>query len=105
MASRWDRHMRVPAPAPRQAPPCMWRGAGMELSEDLYALQPAWGWRGRVKGGASCLNVLHLSVDTTRGRIRHSLNTSDDAKPSNAPGQLSRKRSMTGAFRRIVLRH
>ena len=80
MASRRERHMRVPAPAPRQAPPCMWRGAGMELSDDLYALQPARGWRGRVKGGASCLNVLHLSVDTTRGRIRHSLNTSDDAK-------------------------
>jgi hypothetical protein len=80
MASRSERHMRVPARAPRRAPPCMWRGPGMELSDDLYALQPAQGWRGRVKGGTSSLNVLHLSVDTTRARIRHSLNTSDAAK-------------------------
>jgi hypothetical protein len=80
MASRSDGHMRVAARAPRQPPPCMWRGAGIELSDDLYALQPAQGWRGRVKGGSSSLNVLHLSVDTTRVRVRRSLNTSDNAK-------------------------
>jgi hypothetical protein len=80
MASRSQRHGRANAPRGRRAPPCMWRGAGMELSDDLYARLPAQGWRGRVKGGASSLKVLHLDIDTVRGRIRHSLNTSDDAK-------------------------
>jgi hypothetical protein len=63
----------------------------MELSGDLYALQPAQGSRGRVKGGTSSLNVLHLSVDTTGARIRHSLNTSDDAKAIERPRAIVAK--------------
>src|SRR5262249_40620523 len=60
--------------------PCMRRGPGMELSDELYARQPLQGPRGgRVKGGMGCLNVLHLNVES-RPRIRRSLNTSDDAK-------------------------
>jgi hypothetical protein len=59
----------------------MWRGPGMELSDKLYAQQPLEGPRGGVvKGSRSSSNVLHLSVDTTRGRITRTLNTSDDAK-------------------------
>jgi hypothetical protein len=59
----------------------MWRGPGMELSDELYAQQPSQGPRGGVvKGSRSCSNVLHLNVETTRGRITRSLNTSDDAK-------------------------
>jgi hypothetical protein len=53
----------------------------MELSDELYAQQPSQGPRGGVvKGSRSCSNVLHLNVETTRGRITRSLNTSDDAK-------------------------
>jgi hypothetical protein len=74
-----------------------------ELSDELYARQPAQGPRGgRVKGGASSLNVLHLSVDITRARIRRRRTTQ---KRSNRPGQSSRKRLVTVAFRDIAWRH
>ena len=52
----------------------------MELSDELYARQPMQGWRGRVEGSRSGSNVLHLSVETTCGKITRTLNTSDDAK-------------------------
>jgi hypothetical protein len=52
----------------------------MELSDELYALQPSQGSRGRVYGSASGSNVLHLNVETSHGRITRTLNTSDDAK-------------------------
>src|ERR1700730_1479242 len=82
MARQSENHERGPARAARRrAPPCMWRGPGMELSDELYAQQPSQGPRGGVvKGSRSCSNVLHLNVETTRGRITRSLNTSDDAK-------------------------
>jgi hypothetical protein len=80
MARQLERHGRGPARVVRKAPPCMWRGPGMELSDELYAQQPLQGPRGRVEGSTSCSNVLHLSVETTRGRVTRTLNTSDDAK-------------------------
>jgi hypothetical protein len=81
MARQSERQVRRSSSGARKAPPCMRRGPGMELSDELYARQPARGSRGgRLKGGESCLNVLHLGVDTTRARVRRSLHTSDDAK-------------------------
>jgi hypothetical protein len=80
MARQSGRHMRGPAPAARKVPPCMWRGPGMELSDELYAQQPLHGWRGRLENSMSCSNVLHLNVETTRGRITRTLNTSSDAE-------------------------
>src|SRR5262249_23654719 len=68
MARQLERHGRDPARVVRKAPPCMWRGPGMELSDELYAQQPLQGPRGRVEGSMSCSNVLHLNVETTRGR-------------------------------------
>ena len=47
MARQSENHERGPARAARRrAPPCMWRGPGMELSDELYAQQPSQGPRG-----------------------------------------------------------
>jgi hypothetical protein len=52
MPGQSGRHLRGPAPAAPKAPPCMWRGPGMELSDELYAQQPPQGPRGGRVGAA-----------------------------------------------------
>jgi hypothetical protein len=56
-----------PAVASRKAPPCMQRGMGVELSDELFARRLVKGRRRRVKGGTPCSKVLHLAVNTLDG--------------------------------------
>jgi hypothetical protein len=70
MARQSGRHMRGPAPAARKAPPCMWRGPGMELSDELYAQQLAWPGGGRRD---AALNLLA----SVRDRFTEGFTTAD----------------------------
>jgi hypothetical protein len=66
-----------PAASSRKAPPCMRRGVGVELSDELFARRLAMGPRRRVKEGTPCFLDVH-TLDG--GCISDCLNTSEDAK-------------------------
>jgi hypothetical protein len=76
-----EKHAADPTVTSRKAPPCMRRGLGVELSDELFARRLAKGPRRRVKGGTRCSKVLFLDVQALDGgKISDCLNTSEEAK-------------------------